>query len=127
MSDAIGAFMVGLVLAESPVADRIERLVLPLRDAFAAVFFFAFGLDDRSRATPATVIVPVLIAVVLSVVLNVVAGLIAARLQRLRPRRGGQHRPDHPRARRVLADPRHARGRRPASTSASARSSASTS
>ena len=44
MSDAIGAFMVGLVLAETPVAGRIERLVLPLRDAFAAVFFFAFGL-----------------------------------------------------------------------------------
>ena len=36
--------MAGLVLAESPVAHRIERLVLPLRDAFAAVFFFAFGL-----------------------------------------------------------------------------------
>ena len=36
--------MAGLILAESPVADRIERLVLPLRDAFAAVFFFAFGL-----------------------------------------------------------------------------------
>ncbi len=82
VSDAIGAFMVGLVLAESPVADRIARLVLPLRDAFAAVFFFTFGLTiDPSDA--GDVIVPVLIAVVLSVFLNVVAGLIAARLQRL--------------------------------------------
>ena len=44
VSDAIGAFMIGLVLSESPVSQRIERLVLPLRDAFGALFFFAFGL-----------------------------------------------------------------------------------
>jgi CPA2 family monovalent cation:H+ antiporter-2 len=79
VSDAIGAFMVGLVLAESPVAHRIERLVLPLRDAFAAVFFFAFGLTiDPSDA--GAVIVPVLAAVALSLVTNVLAGIIAARM-----------------------------------------------
>ncbi len=80
VSDAIGAFMAGLVLAESPVAHRIERLVLPLRDAFAAMFFFAFGLTiDPGDA--ADVAGPVAIAVVLSVVLNVTAGVVAARLQ----------------------------------------------
>ena len=79
VSDAIGAFMIGLVLAETPVSHRIERLVLPLRDAFAAVFFFAFGLTiDPSDA--GKVIVPVLVAVVLSLVLNTIAGLIAARM-----------------------------------------------
>ncbi|HZK52064.1 MAG TPA: cation:proton antiporter, partial [Actinomycetota bacterium] len=45
VSDAIGAFMVGLILAETKQAHLIERLVLPLRDAFAAVFFFVFGLS----------------------------------------------------------------------------------
>jgi K+:H+ antiporter subunit KhtU len=81
VSDAIGAFMVGLVLAESSAAHRIERLVLPLRDAFAAVFFFTFGLTiDPSDA--GEVIVPVLVAVVLSLALNVTAGLVAARRQR---------------------------------------------
>jgi CPA2 family monovalent cation:H+ antiporter-2 len=80
VSDAIGAFMIGLVLAETVVAHRVERLVLPLRDAFAAVFFFAFGLTiDPSDA--GDVAVPVVIAVVLSLVLNVVAGAIAARMQ----------------------------------------------
>jgi CPA2 family monovalent cation:H+ antiporter-2 len=80
ISGAIGAFMIGLVLAESPVSARIERLVLPLRDAFAAVFFFAFGLTlDPSDA--GDVVVPVLVAVVLSFVLNLVAGVIAARMQ----------------------------------------------
>lgn len=80
VSDAIGAFMAGLVLAESPVAHRIERLVLPLRDAFAAAFFFAFGLTiDPGDARD--VVWPVALAVVLSIVLNVIAGIAAARLQ----------------------------------------------
>lgn len=80
VSDAIGAFMAGLVLAESPAAPRIERLVLPLRDAFAAAFFFAFGLTiDPGEAQ--AVAGPVAIAVVLSLILNVAAGVIAARLQ----------------------------------------------
>ena len=82
VSDAIGAFMAGLILAESAVADRIERLVLPLRDAFAALFFFAFGLTiDPGDA--GEVAGPVALAVVLSIVLNVTAGVIAARAQRL--------------------------------------------
>ncbi|MFZ6003031.1 MAG: cation:proton antiporter [Actinomycetota bacterium] len=80
VSDAIGAFMAGLVLAESPVAHRIERLVLPLRDAFAAAFFFAFGLTiDPGDALE--VAGPVAIAVALSIVLNITAGVAAAKLQ----------------------------------------------
>ena len=79
VSDAIGAFMAGLILAESAVAPRIERLVLPLRDAFAAVFFFAFGLTINPSDV-GDVVVPVVIAVVMSVVLNLVAGVIAARM-----------------------------------------------
>jgi CPA2 family monovalent cation:H+ antiporter-2 len=79
VSDAIGAFMVGLVLAESPVADRIERLVLPLRDAFAAIFFFVFGLAI-DPADIVSVAGPVLLAVALSLVLNIAAGVIGARL-----------------------------------------------
>lgn len=80
VSDAIGAFMAGLVLAESRVAQRIERLVLPLRDAFAAAFFFAFGLTiDPGNAWQ--VAGPVAVAVALSIVLNLTAGVIAARVQ----------------------------------------------
>jgi CPA2 family monovalent cation:H+ antiporter-2 len=78
VSDAIGAFMVGLILAESSVRGRIERLVIPLRDTFAAVFFFAFGLTI-DPGDVAEVAGPVAIAVALSVILNLAAGLIAAR------------------------------------------------
>jgi CPA2 family monovalent cation:H+ antiporter-2 len=80
VSDAIGAFMIGLVLAESAVSSRIERLVLPLRDAFAAVFFFAFGLTI-DPGDVGDVLGPVLVAVVLSLLLNLAAGLVAARTQ----------------------------------------------
>jgi K+:H+ antiporter subunit KhtU len=79
VSDAIGAFMVGLVLAESPVAERIDRLVLPLRDAFAAAFFFAFGLTI-DPGDVGDVAVPVAAAVVLSLLLNLTAGVVAARM-----------------------------------------------
>lgn len=81
VSDAIGAFMVGLVFAGTAARARIERLVIPLRDAFGSVFFFAFGLTIDPSAV-GTVVAPVTIAIVLSVVLNVVAGVIAARMFR---------------------------------------------
>jgi len=79
VSDAIGAFMVGLIIAETKAADRVERLVVPLRDAFGAVFFFVFGLTIDPTDIRA-VAVPVAAAVILTVVLNVIAGWIGARM-----------------------------------------------
>lgn len=82
VSDAIGAFLAGLVLAETVVAGRITRLVLPLRDAFAALFFFTFGLTI-DPADAGAVAVPVVVAVVMSIVLNLAAGLLAGRVEGL--------------------------------------------
>ncbi|MEU6645625.1 cation:proton antiporter [Saccharomonospora sp. NPDC046836] len=79
VSDAIGAFMVGMMLGGSKLAPRIHKLVLPLRDAFGALFFFIFGLSIDPAAV-GTVVVPVLIAVALTVVLNLAAGAFAAKL-----------------------------------------------
>ncbi|MBN6033511.1 cation:proton antiporter [Amycolatopsis sp. 195334CR] len=79
VSDAIGAFMVGMMLGGSKVAPRIHKLVLPLRDAFGALFFFIFGLSIDPRAV-GTVVVPVLVAVALTLVLNLAAGAFAAKL-----------------------------------------------
>jgi CPA2 family monovalent cation:H+ antiporter-2 len=79
VSDAIGAFMAGLILAETRHRHRIEELVLPLRDTFAAMFFFAFGVTIDPAAV-VSVAGPVAIAVVLTVILNVTAGILAARM-----------------------------------------------
>ncbi|MEW2506927.1 MULTISPECIES: cation:proton antiporter [unclassified Amycolatopsis] len=79
VSDAIGAFMVGMMLGGSKVAPRVHKLVLPLRDAFGALFFFIFGLSIDPGAV-GTVVVPVLAAVALTLVLNLAAGAFAAKL-----------------------------------------------
>ncbi|MYW89892.1 cation:proton antiporter [Amycolatopsis rubida] len=79
VSDAIGAFMVGMMLGNSKVAPRVHKLVLPLRDAFGALFFFIFGLSIDPGAV-GTVVLPVLAAVALTLVLNLGAGAFAARL-----------------------------------------------
>ena len=53
VSAAIGAFLVGIALSGS-VAEQSHRLVSPLRDLFAAIFFFFFGLEiDPATLVPA--------------------------------------------------------------------------
>lgn len=43
-SVALGAFIIGAVIAESREIHRIETLIEPIRDMFSAVFFVAIGL-----------------------------------------------------------------------------------
>lgn len=43
-SVALGAFLAGAVVAESKTVGKVMRLVEPLRDMFAALFFVAIGL-----------------------------------------------------------------------------------
>jgi CPA2 family monovalent cation:H+ antiporter-2 len=85
VADAIGAFMAGLIFAGTPSGPRIRELVHPLRDAFAAIFFFAFGLAI-DPADIAAVAGPVAAAAALTIAMNVASGLIAARLNRYGPR-----------------------------------------
>jgi CPA2 family monovalent cation:H+ antiporter-2 len=47
-SAAVGAFLVGLALT-GQVADRTRRVIAPLRDLFAAIFFLAIGLSIDPR------------------------------------------------------------------------------
>lgn len=43
-SVALGAFIIGAVMAESRHLHQIERLIEPVRDMFSAIFFVAIGL-----------------------------------------------------------------------------------
>ncbi|MDJ1131809.1 cation:proton antiporter [Streptomyces iconiensis] len=79
VADAIGAFMVGLMLGNTTSGERIRELVHPLRDAFGAIFFFGFGLSIDPGDLP-VVLWPVLIAVALTILMNVFAGLCAAKV-----------------------------------------------
>lgn len=44
ISEAIGALMAGIILAETRVREEIEERFLSIRDLFGALFFFVFGL-----------------------------------------------------------------------------------
>src|SRR2546421_478937 len=51
-SVALGAFLIGAIMAESRQSGRIEDLIKPLRDMFSAVYFVAIGmLIDPTRFT----------------------------------------------------------------------------
>jgi len=62
VSDAIGALMIGLVVSQTRLRERVERLALLLRNTFTAVFFVAFGLSIDVGAL-GEIVVPVLLAV----------------------------------------------------------------
>jgi CPA2 family monovalent cation:H+ antiporter-2 len=44
VSFALGAFFAGMVLAETPLSQQAAQETLPLRDAFAVLFFVAVGM-----------------------------------------------------------------------------------
>jgi monovalent cation:H+ antiporter-2, CPA2 family len=65
VSGAIGAFLVGIA-ASGPIAEQSHRLLSPLRDLFAAVFFFFFGLEIDPRQLPHALLLAATLAIVTS-------------------------------------------------------------
>lgn len=78
-SDAVGALLAGMVVAGTGMGARVERLIVPLRDLFAAIFFFWFGLTIAPSAM-GEIALPVAIAVAVTLTFNVIAGVVAARI-----------------------------------------------
>jgi CPA2 family monovalent cation:H+ antiporter-2 len=87
VSDAIGAFLIGLVLGATRFRGRIEQLALPMRDVFAAFFFLNFGLALDVREF-GVVWWPVLVGVILTLIVNTAGGQLIAWLNRLTPAQG---------------------------------------
>lgn len=44
VSAALGAFFAGFILPEREFRERLDRVISPFRDLFAAIFFVSFGL-----------------------------------------------------------------------------------
>ena len=81
-SIALGAFVAGSLVAESGEAHRIEALVRPIRDLFAAVFFVAVGMsvDPRLVLADAPLGLGLVAIVVLGQLASVtVGGILAGR------------------------------------------------
>ncbi|HET7321042.1 MAG TPA: cation:proton antiporter [Longimicrobiaceae bacterium] len=78
LSEAIGAFLAGLALAETRHRERAERLFAPLQGVFAAIFFFGFGLSI-DPSTFGEVWIPAIVLVILAVGVKLLGGWIAGR------------------------------------------------
>lgn len=78
-SMALGAFVIGAIMAEARELRLIERLVEPLRDMFSAVFFVAIGMlvDPRVIVEYALPIAVITVAVVVFKVISCAAGTFA--------------------------------------------------
>jgi len=76
VSAAVGAFLVGIALSDQ-VAHHAARLLEPLRDLFAAVFFVVFGLITNPRDIPPYLLPAVALAAV-TIATKVYTGYLAA-------------------------------------------------
>jgi CPA2 family monovalent cation:H+ antiporter-2 len=77
VSSAIGAFLVGIAIS-GPIAHQAERLLAPLRDLFAATFFFFFGMEVDPSSLPPVLPLAALLAIVTAAT-KIVTGYWAAK------------------------------------------------
>ncbi|WP_053735063.1 cation:proton antiporter [Nocardia sp. NRRL S-836] len=79
VSAAVGAFLLGIAISGS-TAENATRLLEPLRDLFAAMFFVVFGLNTDPKSIPPVLGIAVALAAVTTAT-KIVTGWWAARRQ----------------------------------------------
>jgi CPA2 family monovalent cation:H+ antiporter-2 len=77
LSAAVGAFLVGIALS-GPIAGKARRLLGPLRDLFAAIFFLFFGLEINPSSLPPVLLTALGLALVTALT-KLATGLWAVR------------------------------------------------
>lgn len=79
-SVALGAFVIGAVIAEAREIHRVETLIEPIRDMFSAVFFVAIGMliDPRMLVEHAIPIAVITLAVIIGKIVACSLGTFAA-------------------------------------------------
>lgn len=80
ISVATGAFLAGVVVAESTAVDPARTISRPLRDMFSAIFFVSIGALMNVLLIP-LFLIPALILVLASVVMKFVLSVSAATVQ----------------------------------------------
>lgn len=79
VSAAIGAFLVGIAVS-GPISEQSHRLLTPLRDLFAATFFFFFGLEIDPRTLPPVLLAAAALALI-TITSKILTGYWATRAQ----------------------------------------------
>jgi CPA2 family monovalent cation:H+ antiporter-2 len=77
VSAAVGAFLVGIAIS-GPAAKHAQRVLTPLRDLFAAVFFLFIGLSTDTRDL-IPMLLPAIALAVVGIATKVLTGYLAAR------------------------------------------------
>ncbi len=77
VSAAIGAFLVGIAIS-GPIAERAHDVISPLRDLFAATFFFFFGLQIDPATLPPVILLAVILGLITALT-KILAGWWGAR------------------------------------------------
>lgn len=88
-SEAVAAFFVGTAFSDTGLVDRLEHHLVPLRDLFAAVFFFSVGLV--TDLTVVAAVWPLLfVAVVATTAAKLASGYASGRVYGLTERRSAR-------------------------------------
>ena len=79
-SPALGAFVMGSLLAETREGHRIEHLLIPVRDLFAAVFFVSVGMmiDPKILSEYFGIIVLMTVITILGKLISTTLGALAS-------------------------------------------------
>ena len=77
VSAAVAAFLAGVALS-GPIAERSRKLLSPLKDLFAAIFFFFFGLEIAPASLPPVAMQAIGLGLATSLT-KVATGYLAAR------------------------------------------------
>ncbi|GAA2668486.1 MULTISPECIES: cation:proton antiporter [Actinosynnema] len=83
VSAAVGAFLLGIAISGS-TAENATRMLEPLRDLFAAMFFVVFGLNTEPSSIPPVLALALALAAVTTVT-KVATGAWAAKRQGIGP------------------------------------------
>ncbi|MDP6511328.1 MAG: cation:proton antiporter, partial [Dehalococcoidia bacterium] len=80
LTAAVGAFLMGALIGDSPDGEHVARLVFPVRDMFAAIFFVSIGMLIQimpNLELLMAVLAVTVVFVVVKVVVNTVAAFLA--------------------------------------------------
>ncbi|WP_440989081.1 cation:proton antiporter [Haloarchaeobius baliensis] len=74
VSEAVAAFFVGTAVSATDAVHRVEKLLSPARDLFAAIFFLAIGFQTDLGALSGTALTLLAVAVVVTSASKLVSG-----------------------------------------------------
>ncbi|ELY90037.1 cation:proton antiporter [Natrinema altunense] len=87
VSEAVAAFFVGMAFSSTDHVHDLERLLEPLRDAFAAIFFFWIGLVTDPGLFTLSILGMIVAAVIVTTPTKIVSGYLSGRIYGLDDRR----------------------------------------